>query len=126
MDDYRFGRPRPSEPFETYAWLFMRISGVLLVLLALGHLAQMHLVIGVDNLSYRVVAERFSTPFWRLYDLAMLVLALLHGFNGLRVLVDDYIKRDILRAFALSFFGILGSLLLVVGAYILITFQPIP
>ena len=125
MDDYRYGRPRPSESFEIYSWLFMRISGLLLVILALGHLAQMHLVLGVDNLSYRVVAERFSTPFWRLYDLGMLVLAISHGFNCLRIQADDYIKRGLLWAFTLSLLTILGSLLLLIGAYTILTFQPV-
>ena len=30
--------------FELYAWVFMRISGVLLVLLVLGHFAIMHVL----------------------------------------------------------------------------------
>ena len=33
------GRERPTGGFELYAWLFMRVSGVLLLFLALGHLA---------------------------------------------------------------------------------------
>ena len=38
------GRPRPTGGLELYAWLFMRVSGIALLLLALGHLAIMHLI----------------------------------------------------------------------------------
>jgi succinate dehydrogenase / fumarate reductase membrane anchor subunit len=124
MDETPFGRPRPASSFEMYSWFFMRISGVLLLFLVLGHFTLMHLSIGVENLSYRVVVERFATPFWRLYDLTMLFLAVLHGGNGLRILVDDFVQRDLLRAVSLSLLYLLSFLFLLVGASILLTFQP--
>ena len=40
-------QPKPSRGnFELYAWVFMRVSGVLLVLLVLGHFAIMHVLDG--------------------------------------------------------------------------------
>ena len=40
-------QPKPTRGnFELYAWVFMRISGVLLVLLVLGHFAIMHVIDG--------------------------------------------------------------------------------
>ena len=59
-------RPRPAGGLELYAWLFMRVSGILLVLLALGHLAIMHLYYGVENIDFSLVAERWANPLWRL------------------------------------------------------------
>src|SRR5262245_39903591 len=95
------GRVAPSGGVELFAWIFMRVSGLLLLFLALGHLAVMHLINNVDNIDYAFVAARFATPFWRTYDWLMLVLALLHGLNGLRVIIDDYFSGG-RRVFALS------------------------
>ncbi|MFQ5945881.1 MAG: succinate dehydrogenase, partial [Anaerolineae bacterium] len=60
----RYGRPRPSDPAELAAWLFMRFSGLVLVFLALGHLAIMHLIYNVELINYEFVAARWSIPFW--------------------------------------------------------------
>src|SRR3989442_209838 len=55
-----YGRPAPTDsPFELYAWLFMRISGVLLLLLAVGHLCIMHLFNHIDTINYEFVAGRW-------------------------------------------------------------------
>jgi succinate dehydrogenase membrane anchor subunit len=79
--------------FELYAWVFMRVSGVLLVLLVLGHFAIMHVIDGgISRVNFAFVSGRWSNPFWRVYDFAMLTLALLHGGNGLRVIIDDYAR----------------------------------
>jgi succinate dehydrogenase / fumarate reductase membrane anchor subunit len=36
------GRNRPIRGFELWAWLFMRISGIVLLFLAVGHVLIMH------------------------------------------------------------------------------------
>lgn len=119
------GRARPEGKFEVYAWLFMRISGVLLVFLAVGHLFIMHVFNGIDKIDYDFVAERFTTPFWRTYDLLMLVLAMMHGTNGLRTLIGDYIISPGKRLFALSVLYTIFFVVSAVGALILFTFQPV-
>lgn len=116
-------RPMPQGGFELFAWFFMRVSGILLVFLALGHLTVMHIIHNVDTVDYAFVAQRFSTPFWRSYDCLMLILALLHGFNGARTLVDDYAKGP-WRILILAVLGVLAFVLLVVGALVILTFQP--
>src|SRR3989442_13559770 len=112
------GRPRPESGFELYAWLFMRVSGVVLLVMALAHLAIMHVVNNVEVIDYQFVVRRYLTPFWRTYDLVMLWLALIHGLNGGRTLVEDYVGAPGWGVAALpSLFGIgffflgLGSLL---------------
>ena len=70
---------------ELYAWLFMRVSGVLLVVLVLGHLFIMNILDGgVQRINFGFVAGRWASPFWQVWDLLMLWLAQLHGTNGLR------------------------------------------
>ena len=92
-----YASPKPSGGFELWSWLFMRLSGLALLLLALGHMVLMHLVHSVDEISYAFVAGRYAGWFWRSYDLAMLVLAMLHGTNGVRILIDDCLSRSRFR-----------------------------
>ena len=74
--------------FELYSWLFMRISGIVLVFLVLGHLLIMNILDGgVQRINFAFVAGRWSSPFWQFWDLALLWLAQLHGGNGY---MDEY------------------------------------
>lgn len=88
-----YARPvaQPRAKLELYAWLFMRLSGVLLIPLAFGHLAIMHIINNVHMIDLDFVALRWATLGWRVYDAALLGLAWLHGLNGLRYVVDDYV-----------------------------------
>lgn len=88
-------RPKPSGGFEVYAWYFMRISGLLLVFLAVGHFLIMHIFNKVEDVGYDFVIKRMADFKWRLWDGAMLVLALIHGLNGVRILIEDYLKGKI-------------------------------
>ena len=125
MDIKKVGRPVPTgSRFELYSWIFMRISGILLIFLALGHLAIMHIINNVDTIDYEFVAARFTTPFWRIYDLLMLVLALFHGLNGARTMVEDYIHPAKWKRFTLSILYALGFLFTIVGSYTLLAFHP--
>ena len=101
----------------------MRVSGVALVFLALGHLIIMHLVNNVDTIDYAFVAARYATPFWRTYDGLMLILALLHGFNGLRTIIDDYLTGG-RRALALALTSLIAITFLLLGLFVVFTFQP--
>ena len=112
--------------FETLSWYFMRVSGVILLLIAVGHLILMHIFIQVENIDYNLVASRWTGawgPFWRVYDLALLVFALVHGFNGLRWVLDDYIHRPGLRTAVKSIVYVVGVVVILMGAYVLFSFQ---
>lgn len=117
-------RPRPESGLELYAWMFMRFSGVLLLFLALGHLAVMHLINNVEVIDFQFVARRYATPFWRTYDLLLLWLALTHGINGLRTLVGDYISSQGWRVFSMAAIWAVGIILLALGSLAILTFQP--
>lgn len=118
------GRARPESGLELYAWMFMRVSGVVLLFLALGHLLIMHLINNVDHIDFQFVAERYATPFWRTYDLVMLWLALLHGLNGIRILVGDYVRSRGWQVAAMASFYVFGFILLALGSLTILTFQP--
>ena len=116
----------PPGGVELYAWLFMRLSGVLLLFLALGHLAIMHLINSIDNIDFAFVAARYAGSFWRIYDFLMLFLALLHGFNGARTLADDYVRSPGKRLLAVSALYTLCFAFLGVGSWVIFTFHANP
>ena len=78
-------------------WVFMRISGFLLVFLVFAHVFTNNILINAGTIDYDYVAERFAQPAVRVMDSFLLGLALLHGTNGLRYVVDDYFRRPQVR-----------------------------
>ncbi len=111
--------------FELWTWLFMRISGLVLLLLAVGHVLIMHVWDeGVDRVNFEFIQLRWASLFWKTWDWLMLVLALLHGVNGLRVIVLDYVRPAGLRLAINSFFVVLGAALMVLGTIVVVTFDP--
>src|SRR5260370_35376234 len=78
----------------------MRFSGIVLVFLALGHLFVMLMwQDGVYRIDFNYVAQRWHSPFWQIWDMALLWLAQLHGANGLRTIIDDYSPKNSTRFF---------------------------
>ena len=123
MDVLTVRRPKASGRLEVYAWFFMRVSGLLLIGMVLTHFAIMHLYYGVSRIDYDVVAMRYRTPFWRLYDLVLVGLALAHGLNGARMILDDYVHPRNWRIAALCVVWTFGAVILAMGIYTILTFR---
>jgi succinate dehydrogenase / fumarate reductase membrane anchor subunit len=133
------GRPRGSG-LEKFWWSYMRVSGVIILPLVFGHLAMQHLIQGVFDItaaghtvvgsdlvnqtgtSVEFVANRWNmlvagVAIWRVYDFALLALAVVHGFNGLRYILTDYtMKQTILRRASIYLCVIAAVVLLMLGA----------
>ncbi|GAC1349805.1 MAG: hypothetical protein NVSMB27_26340 [Ktedonobacteraceae bacterium] len=120
-----FGAKPAGGGFETFSWYFFRVSGVLLIFLVIIHLIIMHVTTDVAKTTYDFVAARYSNPLWRLYDWLLLTLSLLHGMNGLRVVIDDYVRGRAARLTLMSLAGTLLLVFLMLGTITLITF-PVP
>jgi len=93
----RLGR-RPRQNFETWSWFFMRVSGLILIFLALAHFSITHIVNDVTKTNTAFVSHRWNNPLWRVFDWALLALGLMHGVNGLRLITDDYVRAPAKRA----------------------------
>lgn len=118
-------RRRPSGNFEMYSWVFMRLSGVLLVVLVLGHLfVNLMLGEGIHRIDFAFVAGKWSSPFWQTWDLLMLWLAQLHGTNGLRTIINDYAERDGTRFWLKSVLYLASIVVIVLGTLVIFTFDP--
>lgn len=126
LDNPRTPRRRGGMPnFEKYAWLFMRFSGVVLIFLALGHLfIGLMWDGGVYRIDFNYVAQRWASPFWQTWDLLLLWLAQLHGGNGIRTIIGDYARKDSTKFWLNSLLVISMLITLVVGTYVLLTFNP--
>ncbi len=119
------GRERPAGGWELWTWLFMRISGVVLLFLAVGHVLVMHVLGGgVERVNFAFVALRWQSPFWQTWDWLLLSLALLHGINGLRVVAMDYIRPVAWRFAVNMFFYVIGFGLFALGTVVVFTFDP--
>ena len=118
-----YGTKPAGGGFETFSWYFFRISGVLLIFLVIIHIILVHATTDVACTTYQYVALRYDNPLWRLYDWLLLTLALLHGMNGLRVVIDDYVRGRGARLTLLSIAGSLTLIFFMLGTITLITFQ---
>jgi len=111
--------------FELYGWLFMRLSGIVLVVLVLGHLLiQLMLDGGVSKIGFAFVAGRWASPFWQVWDLMMLWLAMLHGANGLRTVINDYAERDGTRMWLKMLLYTATVFTVLLGTLVIFTFDP--
>jgi succinate dehydrogenase / fumarate reductase membrane anchor subunit len=110
--------------FEVLSWFFMRLSGLVLIFLSLYHLVWWNLVIGVEHLDSAVVIERWNNPFWRLFNVALVLFAMLHGLNGARYSIEDYVRRPGLQLAVKSvvYTIVLGAM--AVAVFALLTFDP--
>jgi len=115
---------RPGNNFELWSWYYFRISGVLLLFLTLGHVYVMHIATPIEQVNYAFVAARYAKPFWRTYDLLLLLRAMSHGVNGARLIVHDYLRSRGLRVFAYSVLYSAALIFTVLGALVILTFQP--
>ena len=78
---------------ERRAFMFMRLSGIALLVLAVGHLLIQHVLSSSSNLTVQIVADTWNAWGWRVYDLLLLIFAIMHGFNGFRNVLEDYIHN---------------------------------
>ncbi|GHH38299.1 succinate dehydrogenase hydrophobic membrane anchor subunit [Lentzea cavernae] len=110
---------------ELYSWLFMRLSGLLLVVLVLGHLFIMNILDGgVHKINFGFVAGRWASPFWQFWDLAMLWLAQIHGGNGVRTVINDYARKDSTRFWLKMLLYVSMVLIIALGTFVIFTFDP--
>ena len=83
--------------FEMFAWLFMRLSGVVLVVLIFGHLT-----------------------------VNLLWLAMLHGTNGVRTIINDYAEKDATRLWLKIVLYAATTVIIILGTLVIFTFDPCP
>ena len=117
------GRVKPSgSGTEVAIWYLMRVTGVLLFVMALAHFSIMHFIWDpAEQTAEFVTRERWSNLFWRAYDWTLLMLVLFHSFVGMRTVILDYIHGARARLVIMSVMWILAGILFVIGTLVVVT-----
>jgi len=100
--NFNEARRQASTNWELMWWVFMRVSGLVLVILL-----WMHIYIGPSLMTVKA------------YDFTLLALALLHGVNGARYVIDDNVHNGSLRVILKSVLYLSVAVLLAAGALML-------
>lgn len=74
-------------------WIFMRVSGLLMIIIVGAHVFMTNIMINVGDVDFAFVTGRLGTPWLKIFNTALLVLAMLHGANGLRYSIEDYNRK---------------------------------
>jgi len=113
--------------WEKWGWIYMRVSGIALIVLIFGHLF-VNLMVGdgVKAIDFAFVAGKLTNPFWIVWDTAMLWLALIHGANGMRTIVNDYATRERTRMILHGALVVSTIALLILGTLTIYAFDPCP
>jgi len=113
--------------WEKWGWIYMRASGVVLVVLIFGHLfVNLMTGDGIKQIDFAFVGGKLADPFWQWWDVAMLWLALIHGANGMRTIVNDYVSRiNVAKVLKMALF-LSTALLILLGTLVVFTFDPCP
>lgn len=131
---------RSAGAFEYLMWIFTRISGLALVLFAavsmgiaftLGARTLLDLPAlmrwtffpnpnHVVNSDIPDVSLGWANAFWQIFSILMILLAATHGFNGLRMVLEDYITNAYVIGFIRATFMILLIGALIVSVYVIL------
>jgi succinate dehydrogenase / fumarate reductase, membrane anchor subunit len=118
---------RSGTNWEKWGWMYMRASGVVLVVLIFGHLfVNLMTGEGVKAIDFAFVAGKWASPFWQVWDLLMLWLALIHGANGMRTIVNDYSSSVVLGKVLRGAIYVSAAALIILGTLVIFTFDPCP
>ncbi|MDH6207901.1 succinate dehydrogenase hydrophobic membrane anchor subunit [Aurantimicrobium minutum] len=118
---------RSGTNWEKWGWMYMRASGVVLVVLIFGHLfVNMVSGEGVRAIDFAFVAGKWASPFWQVWDLLMLWLALIHGANGMRTIINDYSSSVALGKVLRGAVFLSAAALIILGTLVIFTFDPCP
>lgn len=121
----RSPRSRRGANWEKYGWMFMRLSGAILVALIFTHLiANLVMGDGITGIDFAFVAGKWASPAIKAMDFTMLVLALIHGTNGMRTIANDYVERESIRKTLVWALWLICGALIVLGTLVIFTFDP--
>ncbi len=137
-------RPRyaPNRGFnlDYVMWIFTRVSGLLIILLALiglGAAMYMGARLQLDlptvlrwtffpnpnhviNSNIPDVTIGWATAFWQIMEYLILFLAFTHAANGLRMFAEDYFVGRISRPVVRVVIGLVWVGMIIIGIYVIL------
>lgn len=134
-------RVRAGSKFETYMWFFTRLTGILFLLMGAFNIVYANLAGGQGNMdvaaqmrwaffpiSFHVessaveVTPNFANPFWQVYSFLLLTFTATHGYNGIRVILQDYVRHPLLLAWLKALLFLLWAGLILAAIYLIFVF----
>jgi len=131
--------PKPSWNLEFLMWVFTRISGISMILLAIigisaglimGARSQMDLGTLMrwtffPNSSHVLDSnipnlDIWANGLWQIMQILIVAFAATHGFNGLRVVVEDHTKPGFWQAVLRFLIFLLWLFCSLVGIYVIL------
>jgi len=73
----------------SFSWTFQRVSGIILVIIMIGHYILMHFNPESGH-TYDAVLARMQSNWYRVLDMVFVVLGMYHGLNGIWSIFRDY------------------------------------
>jgi len=131
--------PKPSWNLDYMMWVFTRLSGLSLILLVvigisagllMGARSQMYLGTLMrwtffPNSSHVLDSEipdlyLWANGFWQIMQILVVFFAATHGFNGLRVVIEDYSLSGFWQIFLRFLILLLWIFSILVGIYVIL------
>lgn len=131
---------QPGFSLEYLMWIFTRLSGLGMILLGLigaigallmGARTQMDLATlmrwtffpnpnHVVNSDIPDVSLGWATAFWQIMQMLIVSLGITHGFNGLRVVIEDYTGQSIWRPILRGSIFLAWLFMLIIAIYVIL------
>lgn len=135
-------RPAPQVgfSFEYLMWVFTRISGLALILLAIigvtgafimGARTEVNLATlmrwtffpnpnHVINSNIPDVALGWATAYWQIMEMMIVFFGVTHGINGLRVVIEDYIDASWFKVILRGLLLLVWLFMMIVAVYVIL------
>jgi len=132
--------PQPGWSFEYIMWIFTRISGLAMVCLgAIGVIGA--LILGartqldlptlirwtffpnpnhVVNSDIPDVTLGWANAYWQIMQMLLVFFGVSHGFNGVRVVIEDYIGMTFWRPLMRGLLFLLWLFFLIIAVYVIL------
>lgn len=132
--------PQPAISFEYIMWMFTRISGLALLFLGLLGLA-MALIMGgrtlldmptlarwtyfpnpnhVVNSEIPDITQGWANAYWQIMQMVLAFFGISHGFNGLRVVIEDYIGNTIWQPMLRGLLFLMWLFFMIMALYVIL------
>jgi succinate dehydrogenase hydrophobic anchor subunit len=99
----------PGKTKGTWAWLMQRVTAILIIVFLGIHIYLTHFAnLDIDLLDWDKVEERVQALPILLVDYGLLVTAMYHGLNGLRMVAFDFVIARMKRRALDVAFWIIG------------------
>lgn len=136
----RMARGRTGSKFETLMWFLTRVTGILFLLFGAFNIVYANLGGGAGELSvgaqmrwaffpisFHITDSAedpviFSNAFWQIWSFLLFLLAATHGYNGIRVILGDYVRRPLLLAWLKALLFVIWLSLIGAGLYLVFVY----